>query len=135
MNDGHTCCGGAVLLESCSDRCGVEVPRAQGTGERSTPFGELEAVQVGVQPCAPSRSRTRLVDLGAGFTRTDDDHDTDQDGPQTTVTTPHARPLRTLLTTRRGDSMIRDGRAVGRVLGEPSPGPSLHESSAPADES
>ena len=122
----------ADLLESGSDRRDVERRRAQGTGERSAPFGELEAVQIGMQPGAPTRSTAPIIDLCAGLTRTDDDNDADQIGPQTTDTAPHARPFRTVLNPRGGDTRILDGGAIGHVLGEPSPGPSLHESSAPA---
>jgi hypothetical protein len=67
MNDGlqpDRSVTGPPALEVLTDRGDVERPGAQGTRERSTPFGEIEALQIGMQPSTPTRSGTLLVDDG-----------------------------------------------------------------------
>lgn len=69
MNDG-TCnlasATGRPGLEVLANRRDVEGSHAQGTRERSTPFGEIEARQVGMQPRTATGSAATPVDLGPG---------------------------------------------------------------------
>jgi len=122
--DRHQSSCGLRRLEERPDGCQVQRPRAQGTRERSTPFGEIEAPQVGVQPRTPTGSGALRVDDDRGRTlvTTDLDH-SQQDGPKASFPAPHARSQRTC---ERGRS--RTHGVVGAVcstFGEPDPWPSL----------
>ena len=99
-----------------TERRGVEQPGAQGTGDRATPFGELEASQVDMQPGTPTRSGALRVGDGEHSAGIVPDHP-QEDGPEAAFSASHARAHRTL------------GRALG-TNGEPGAWPSRSESSA-----
>ena len=130
MNDG-TCnqasATGRPGLDVLADRCDVEFTHAQGTRERSTPFGEFEALQIGMQPGTTTGSAATRVHLSTGCTRSlgDLDHP-QQGGPAATFPAPHAHAHRS------HDRVHGAVSAVGSTFGEPDPGPSLDESSATA---
>lgn len=83
-------------LEVRPHRGGVKRSAAQGTRDSSTPFGELEALQITVQPSTTTRPGTVDVDDGtSGFTRTGAGQDhTYQDRPRTPFPAPHAHAHR-----------------------------------------
>ena len=116
-----------------ADRGGVDRARAQGTRERSTPFGEVEALRVGMQPRTPSGFGATHVDRDPGrltLTAADRDHP-QQVGPGAPAPASHARAHRALEGTRAGAG---DLSAAGVTIGEPDPWPSTPQSSAPCHE-
>lgn len=99
-----------------AERRGVEHPGAQGTGDRATPFGELEASQVDVQPGTSTRSGALRVGDGERSAGIVPDHP-QEDGPGTSFSASHARAHRAL------EGALDTSR-------EPGPRPSLSKSSA-----
>jgi len=102
----------------------VERIRAQCAGERSTPFGEVQASLVRMQPGAPTGQGAPRVDDGLGLPSAIGDRDhPKQGGPKTSFPAPHTHAHRA----------ARIG--VARTLGEPDTWPSARQSTAPAHES
>ena len=109
------------MLTHLSD---VERIRAQCAGERSTPFGEVQASLVSVQPGAPTGQGAPRVDDGLGVPSAIGDRDhPKQDGPETSFPASHTHAHRA------------DRIDVVRTLGEPNTRPSAHQPTAPAHES
>jgi len=123
---------GDLGLEVPTDRRGVERSGTQRARERSTTFGELEAVQVGVQPCAPPGQGRRPVEDGEVSLTACDQDDPHQVGPLAPFPAPHARADRAGPHRDRSPGSIT---TVCTAFGEPDPWPSLAESSAPTHES
>lgn len=97
-------------LEVAPHGCRVDRSDAQGARYRSTPFGELEALQVGVQPGTSPGEGTTRVDDGEVTLGTDVPDHPQQDGPLVTTPAPDARPDRT-----RGGA--RDAVGATEVVG------------------
>jgi len=123
---------GDLGLETGPDGCDVQRSCTQGARERSTTFGKIETVQVGMQPRAPARQGRGPVDDGeVSLSACDQDHP-HQVGPLAPFPAPHAR------SDRAGPHRdLRPGSitTVCTAFGEPDPWPSLTESSAPVHES
>jgi hypothetical protein len=106
----------------------VERPRAQGAGERTSSFGELETLQVGVHPGTSAHEGTAGVDDGEVSLVALHAHHPQQDALLVASPAPHARPHRTRDGTR--DAL----GATCAVIGEPDPWSSTRQSSAPCHE-
>ena len=106
----------------------VERTGAQGTRERSSPFGELEALQGGVHPGTPPGKGTAHVDDGEVSLVGLHVHHPQQDGLLVAPPAPDARPHRTREGTR--DAL----GATCAVVGEPDPRSSTRQSSVPRHE-
>ena len=122
MNDGVVL--GPSGLEVVPDRRGVQRFDPQRTGERSTSFRELQALQVGVQPGTPTRADALRIDHGEGLA-VGDRHHPQQDGPLVPYPATHTR-------SHWSDRMADIARCT---RGEPDPWPSTGESTALAHSS
>jgi hypothetical protein len=128
---------GAVLradqrLEVLAHRGGVERSCVQGTRESTTPFGEVEAREVGMQPGTPTRPAASRVDHGADAVLVPDHPQ--EDGPEPSPPAPHARAHRSLVGTRSTIGMpdSRSGlRQSSAIAHEPGPGGSSSASVRP----
>lgn len=116
------------MLERPQDGRRVERADAQGAGERSSPFGELEALQVGVQPGTSPGEGTVLVDDGEVPLVAHDTHHPQQDVLLVPPPASDARPHRTRDGTRDAFG------ATCAVVGEPDTWSSTGQSSAPRHE-
>jgi hypothetical protein len=128
MNDGHRNGRRSTgpVLEVLPDVVQVDRTGAQGTWYRSTPFGQVEALQVGMQPSTTSREGTVRVDDRSGHVP---DHHPDH--PQ------QGRPLVLDPATHAGPHRAHEGirgalGAAGGLFREPDPWSSTWKSSAPA---
>ncbi len=103
-------------------RTGVERPGVQGTRESATPFGEVEACEVGVQPSTPTRPAASRVGHGAHAVLVPDHPQ--EDGPESPLPTPHARAHRPLVGTwsTNGMPVAWPGLAQSSAIGH-EPGP------------
>ena len=108
MNDGQARSVDRAILEVLPHGGDVERTSAQSTRESTTPFGEVEALRVGVQPGSPTRSVTARVHHGKISLTEDDTDDPQQSGPLATSPAPHARAHRTL-------GRIRGEAGLGRA--------------------
>ncbi len=100
----------------------------QGTRERSSPFGELETLQVGVHPGTAPRKGTPRVDDGEVSLVAPHAHHSQKVDLLVAPPAPHARPHRS----RDGTSDALG--ATCAVLGEPDPRSSTRQSSVPGHE-